>query len=434
MARKQKMTRCFFQSLPTETMCNIFKIVSESMVEDDIMETPREENRVLAGGLPFTLTMALVCKYWRNIVSSMPVLRRISWALPLKDQWMSSQLKKSGSYPVHLTITQNRVITRPFFLGTLVSPHLQRLKSLMVSDFFDGYSFDTLTGHVPQLDCLRLINIRPHGCVTSLFNLECPALRILYIDNNTAIRLSHQWLKNNLRHIEVVAIYGGVPISSSTSLAISQALQAIPRRIPCLILDSLQLDQMQSHHNAICAEKVILRTCIRGALVAFDVNCQTVVLQKCDSIHELRSLSLPPSNSLELDECAAKFGIRCIPKTRPWDGDTVIITNSHSSCIKVILYLLGAPFARRICCLWSCVTTLKLIAKGDFVMELPLITLKQMVSSRKEAVKQENLEKGSREELARMRPLVVLHVHGAQPLPHKEKMWFKKQVRDFVWD
>jgi hypothetical protein len=33
-----------------------------------------------------------------------------------------------------------------------------------------------------------------------------------------------------------------------------------------------------------------------------------------------------------------------------------------------------------------------------------------------------------------MRPLTVLHVHGAQSLPRKEKTWFKKQVRDFVWD
>ncbi|KAG2357336.1 hypothetical protein BDR07DRAFT_376155 [Suillus spraguei] len=414
MAQKQKTTRCSFQSLPTEIVCNILKIVLESIVEDDIMETPGE-NWVLAGGLPSTVTITLVCKYWRNIVSSMPELRWIPWALPLEDQRMSSELKKLGSHPVNLAITQNPALIRPFSLGPFISPHLERLKSLM-------------------LNCLRLINIKPYGCATPLLKLECPALRILYVDNSTAIRLSHQWLKNNLRHIEVMAIYGGRPIDSPTSLAISQALQAIPRRIPCLILDNLQISLMQSHHITICAEKVILRTCIRGALVAFDVDCQTVVLQKCDSIHELRSLSLPPSNSLELDGCAAKFGIRCIPKTRPWDGDTVTITNSRSSCIKVILYLLGAPFAHRICCLWSCVTTLKLIAKGDFVMELPLITLKEMVSSRTEAVKRQDLDKGSREELDRMRPLMVLHVHGAQPLPYEEKMWFKKQVRDFVWD
>ncbi|KAG2031405.1 hypothetical protein BDR03DRAFT_972605 [Suillus americanus] len=115
--------------------------------------------------------------------------------------------------------------------------------------------------------------------------------------------------------------------------------------------------------------------------------------------------------------------MRWIPKTRPWNGDTVTITNSQSSCIKIILYFLGAPFARRSCSLWPRVTTLKLIAKGDFVMEFPLITLKAMISSRREAAGQGNLWKDG-EELDGMRPLMVLH----------EKTWFKKQVRDFVWD
>ncbi|KAG1823571.1 uncharacterized protein BJ212DRAFT_1476439 [Suillus subaureus] len=227
-----------------------------------------------------------------------------------------------------------------------------------------------------------------------------------------------------------MTIYVGYPINSLTSSAISRALQAIPRRIPCLILDNLQFyDALAVSHNiAIQAEKVVMRTCIRGALAAFNGDCQSLVLQECDAIHELRCISLPPSNSLELDGCAAKFGMRWIPKTRPWNGDTVIVTNSHSSCIKIILYFLGAPFARRSCSLWPRVTTLKFIAKGDFVMEFPLIILKAMVSSRREAAGQENLGKDS------VRPLMVLHVHGAQPLPCEEKMWFKKQVRDFVWD
>ncbi|KAG2031406.1 hypothetical protein BDR03DRAFT_972606 [Suillus americanus] len=85
MAGKQK-TRCSFQSLPTETKCSILKTVLESMVEDDMMATPEDENQVLAGGLPFPHTMALVCRHWRNIVSSTPELwTRISWALPLED-------------------------------------------------------------------------------------------------------------------------------------------------------------------------------------------------------------------------------------------------------------------------------------------------------------------------------------------------------------
>ncbi|KAG1776353.1 hypothetical protein EV702DRAFT_346756 [Suillus placidus] len=312
-----------------------------------------------------------------------------------------------------------------------------------MTDVFDGHdNLGTLTGVAPQLDYLRLTDIRRYDCFTPLescLKLECPALRTLYVDNNIACNLDHQWLKNNMQHIEVMTIYGGYPINRSTPIALSQALQAIPRR-PCLILDNLQFYSplVGNHSITIWAEKVILRTFIRSALAALDGDCQTIVLQECDSIHELRCISLPPSNSLELDGCAAKLTMRWIPKTRPWNGDTVTITNSHSSCISIILYLLGAPFARRSCSLWPRVTTLKLVVKGDFVMEFPLVLLKEMVSSRREAAGQENLGKED-EELDSMgydsvRPLMVLHVHGAQPLPRKEKMWFKKQVRDFVWD
>jgi hypothetical protein len=79
-----------------------------------------------------------------------------------------------------------------------------------------------------------------------------------------------------------------------------------------------------------------------------------------------------------------------------------------------------------------------LVAKGEFVLDFPLIILKAMVSSRMEAAGEENLEKDG-EELDGMgydtvRPLMVPHVHGAQPLPCKEQIWFKKQVRDFLWD
>ncbi|KAG2139569.1 hypothetical protein BD769DRAFT_207326 [Suillus cothurnatus] len=435
MARKQKMIRCSFQSLPTETICSIFKIVLESMVEDDMMANPENE-QVLAGGMSFHHTMALVCRHWRNIVSSTPELwTRIacSRALPLEDQRVTFQLKKAGSYPIHLITGQDPLSSCP--LLPLISPHLQRLKSFIIND-----SLNTLTGDAPQLDCLRLTDIRRqdyyfrwHSC----FKLECPALRTLYIDKIVVCNLDHQWLRNNMRHIEVMTIYGCPNYDGYAwgSLSLTRALQAIPRQIPCLILDNLRFGPAiaETHDITIRAEKLILRTCIRDALAGFDGDFQSIVLQECDAIHELRGISLPSSNSLELDRCAAKFGIRWTPKTRPWNGDTVTITNSHSSCIKTILYLLGAPFAHRSCSLWPRVTTLKLIAKGDFVMEFPLVILKAMVSGRREIAGRENLGKDG-EEMDGMRPLTVLHVHGAQSLPRKEKTWFKKQVRDFVWD
>lgn len=118
MAQKQEMTRRSFQSLPTETICSILKIVLESMVEDDMTTTPE----------------MIVLSAWTH----------------------------------------------------------------------------------------------------------CLALRTLYVDKNIACNLDHQWLKNSMQHIEVVIICGGYPINSLASLAISRALQAIPLRIPCLILDDLQ--------------------------------------------------------------------------------------------------------------------------------------------------------------------------------------------------
>lgn len=58
-----------------------------------------------------------------------------------------------------------------------------------------------------------------------------------------------------------------------------------------------------------------------------------------------------------------------------------------------------------------------LVAKGEFVLDFPLIILKAMVSRRREAAWEENLGKDG-EELDSMRCdtvrlLVVLHVHGA---------------------
>ncbi|KAG1790245.1 uncharacterized protein HD556DRAFT_1393742 [Suillus plorans] len=425
------MTQRSFQSLPTETMCSIFKIILESMVEDDMMATPKNEHRMLAGGMPFPHTMALVCRHWRNIVFSMPELwTRISWA--------PSQLQKMGSYPVHLIIKDQflgRIFPPPF-----ISLHLQRLKSLIITGVFNEYSdLDALAGYAPQLDCLRLTDVGCYRYATRLepcSKLVCPALRTLHIDKNIACHLNLQWFKNNMQHIEVLTIYGGSPINMTASIALCQTLQAIPRQVPCLILDDLQFHTVSCTITiTIWAEKVILRRCINDTLnTTFNGDCQTIVLQECDSIRGLGRLSLPRSNSLELDRCAATRSLRWIPKTRPWNGDTVTIANSHSSCIKIILYFLGAPFARHNCSLWPRVTMLKLIARDGFVMEVPLMILKAMVSSRREAVGQENSWKDVCELDDGVRPLRVLHVHGAQPLPREEEAWFKSQVRDFVWD
>jgi hypothetical protein len=81
---------------------------------------------------------------------------------------------------------------------------------------------------------------------------------------------------------------------------------------------------------------------------------------------------------------------------------------------------------------------LKLVGKGDFVMEFPLKMLKEMISHRKEAAGQENLSKDD-EELVNMkfegvRSTMVLHVHGGPVLSRKEREGFEKHVSDFVWD
>lgn len=310
---KQEMTRCSFQSsLLTETICSILKIVLESMVEDDMTTAPEIEYWVLVERLPFPHTVALVCSHWRHIVSSTPEL----WT-------RKSPLKKTGNFPVHLIVKQNSLSRRlPL---SLTSPYLQQLKSL-ITDVFDGCgNLSELTGDALQLYFFRLSDIRRYDCfirLDSCLKLEFLALRTLYVDKN-ACNLDHQWLKNSMQHIE---------------LAISRALQAIPRRIPCLILDDLQFYSAlaESQSVTIYAESVILRTCIRNALAAFDGDCQTIVLRECDSIHELGCISLPSSDSLELDGRAAKFIMRRRPKTRPWNGDAVTITNSYCSCISSV--------------------------------------------------------------------------------------------------
>ncbi|KAG1736807.1 hypothetical protein EDB19DRAFT_1720475 [Suillus lakei] len=126
MSRNSKTSQCFLHSLPTETICSILKAVLDDIVKNDM-------HRVLAGGLPFPYTMALVCRHWRDIVSSTHELwTRIFCVLPQeKLQWMSSQMEKTGSYPVHLTIINKDDTTHEIYpILRLVTPHLQRLRSL----------------------------------------------------------------------------------------------------------------------------------------------------------------------------------------------------------------------------------------------------------------------------------------------------------------
>ncbi|KAG2357341.1 hypothetical protein BDR07DRAFT_1420721 [Suillus spraguei] len=168
-----------------------------------------------------------------------------------------------------------------------------------------------------------------------------------------------------------------------------------------------------------------------------DEYCKTIVIHDCEFAEDPRMRSLPSSNTLEFDEC---FGgkLEMMPLTPLWDGHTMTITNSDSLCLKTIFVLLGAPFKDSGCSLWPRVTTLKLVAKGDFVLKFPFKMLKAMISSRREAAGQENLEKNDIELDAigfkGVRPIRVFHVHGGQGLLRKEREWFEEYVRDFVWD
>ncbi|KAG0695935.1 hypothetical protein DFH29DRAFT_879714 [Suillus ampliporus] len=116
----------------------------------------------------------------------------------------------------------------------------------------------------------------------------------------------------------------------------------------------------------------------------------------------------------------------------------VSVTNRDSLCIEAILVLLGAPFKDSSSSLWLRVTTLKLVAKGGFVMEFPMKRLKAMISSRREAAGEEILGKGDAVldgmSFKEMHSIRVLHVHWGPILSRKERVWFEERVRDFVWD
>lgn len=449
------MSRCSsgFSSLPAETVSSILKAVLEGIVQDDMVTTPEAAHQLLAGGLPFPHTMALVCKRWRDIVSSTPELwTRIFWMIYVPEEegrhCTNAQLEKSGSYPVHLTVIDSWCHRRGIrVILQHIAPHIQRLKSLMIVNFYEAHHqphLDTLTGYAPQLESLQLTDGKHiHHCTDfkSRLKLDCPALRIFRVDKIVACNLDHQWLKNNLTHVEFMTISCGSGsndrIYGARAVALCRALEAVPRRIPYLTLDNLRLSDsglasMNTAGVKIGAEQVILCTSI-DALAAIDDDCQTIVIEQCDSVHDLQSISLPSSSkSLKLDGCGSKEPRR-VPDARMWDGDTVTITNSHSSCIEIVLHLLGAPFNDYVCSLWRHVTTLKLVA-NDFV---PLTLLKAMITSRQGAAGQNNLPGKNDEdnvELEGVRPLMVFHVHGGQHITHEERAWFKKQVKDFVWE
>ncbi|KAG1888751.1 hypothetical protein F4604DRAFT_965772 [Suillus subluteus] len=359
----QKTPQCFIHSLPTETVYIILKTLLDDIVEDDMMRTPDAKHRVLAGGLPFPHTMALVCRHWRDIVSSAPELwTRVFCVLPQEElQWMSSQLQKSASYPVHLTIIhQHDIVCGIYPILSLIAPHLQRLKSLRIHEFHEAYvhnHLDMLTGHAPQLEFLRLTDVKRVNCFKTqpCLKLDCPALRILHIDKNAVCDTNHQWLKKNLTHVDHMSIsFGSGPPTATYRWSgfpmLARALKVAPRRIPCLSLENLLLPVNISQAGVkIGAAKVILRTRI-DALAVIDDDCQTVVLRQCNFVRHLSRISLPSFNSLELDGCASK-ALQDIPRICTWDGNTVTVTNSRRSCMKIILYFLGAPFKRQRCSL-----------------------------------------------------------------------------------
>ncbi|KAG1745210.1 hypothetical protein EDB19DRAFT_1693054 [Suillus lakei] len=434
---RKKQTRPF-ESLPAETVCSILKFALVGIIEDDMMTTAEAKHRVIAGGLPFPHTMASVCRQWRDVVASAPELwTRIFCTMPHKSshQTLTSQLEKTRGHAVHLTIVnkQNH-LEQDEIPGILncIALNIGRLKSLRICNFY-------MTG--PKL--LGCWTTREH--LPPLFKLDCPALRILYVDHKVAHSLDHEWLKDNLTNIESVTVPFGdeLPCYGPSYLVdyVPKALRAIPRRIPCLTIDGSQfplqtISEIRREGLEIGAEKVVVHGCMK-VLSLVDEYCKTIVIRDCDFIEDPRIKKLPSSNTLEFDGC---FGgsLEMARLTPSWDGDTVTAKNCDSLCMKAIFVLLGAPFKDSSCSLWPRVTTLKLVAKGDFTMKFPFKMLKAMISSRREAAGQENLGKDDTEldgmGFKGVRPIMVLHVHGGPGLLRKEREWFKEQVRDFVWD
>ncbi|KAG2067819.1 hypothetical protein BDR04DRAFT_1158580 [Suillus decipiens] len=431
------------EPLPAETVCSILKFALENIIKDDVITIAEAEHRVIAGGLPFPHTMASVCKQRRDVISSAPELwTRIFCVMPNESthQALTSQLRKA-----HHEV--------PGILNC-IAPHIGRLKSLRIRNFYSLYIkqyCNALAGHAPQLEFLQVTGPKLLGCWTvrdrtpPLFKLDCPTLRTLHIDLKVAHSLDPQWLKDNLINIESVMLSfeDELPCYYPSYLVdhILQALNAVPGRIPYLVIDGLQfpfqtISNIKHKGLKIGAEKVVVRGCMK-VLRIVDEYCKTIVIHDCEFAEDPRTRKLPSSNTLGFDQC---FGskLEMAPLTPSWDGDTVTITNSDSLCLKTIFVLLGAPFQDSGCSLWPRVTTLKLVAKDDFVLKFPFKMLKAMISSRREATGQENLEKNDIELDAigfkGVRPIRVLHVHGGQGLLRKEREWFEEHVTDFVWD
>ncbi|OJA20213.1 hypothetical protein AZE42_02125 [Rhizopogon vesiculosus] len=466
--------KCSIQALPAEILCDILKAMLEVIVKQDMMVNPAAENRpgVTVGDLPFPHTMALVCRHWRDTVwSARELWTRIFVVLPMETgrQTLRSQLEKTGnSTPIDLTIvgveSEKALNLREVLVS--IAPHIQRLRSLRVKDF--NYSinqdhFDALRrGDAPLLECLRLIG---NSSIDSLylgqlFNFNCPALRILDVEENSAHVLNYRWIMDNLTNVEFVTIsfqYSQAALAFRRHLKeggkrffryqeatlifnIPAALNAVPRRIPCLTFDNAQLHHSSYFGTQVGAERVILRNSV-SALVQnlIDGNCRTIAFHNCN-FHDLNDITrLPFSNELEFDGCSGSgyeqedsTELSWVPANLTWHGDTVTIINSEFHCIEALLVLLRVD---RSYSLWPRVTTLNLVAQGDFVMRFPLETLKAMIRNRRDAVVPGMVD----EELDKMkykgvRPIMVLHVHGRTSLSRRERSWFKKNVKDFVWD
>lgn len=449
------------ESLPSETIYSILKFALQDIIDDDMMTTAEAKHRVIAGGLPFPHTMASVCRQWRDVVSSAPELwTRIFCVMPHKrsHQTLTSQLQKSHGHPVHLTIVnKHNHLQQDEVPGILncIALNIGRLKSLRIRNLYSLYIreySDALAGHAPQLERLQVTGPKLLGCWTTrerlppLFKLECPSLRVLDIDHKVAHSLDHRWLKDNLANVEFVTLSFGdeLPCYGPSYIEghdVPRALNAIPGRIPCFTIDGLQfpfqtISKINCEGLTIGAEKMVVRGCMK-VLDIVDEYCKTIVIRDCEFAEDPRTRRLPSSNTLEFDGC---FGgsLEMAPLNPSWDGETVIVTNSDSLCMEAIFVLLGAPFKDSTRSLWPRVTTLKLVAKGDFDLKFPFKMLKAMISSRREAAGQENLGKNDVELDAigfkGVRPIMVLHVFGGQGLLREEREWFKEQVRDFVWD
>jgi hypothetical protein len=453
---------CSINSLPAETLCGIMKAVLESIVEQDMMTTPAAEHRGLVGGLPFPHTMALVCRHWRNTVSSAPELwTRIFIVLPKKreHQTLSSQLKKAGnSSPIDVTILGADEYKNPHIDKVLpfIIPHIRRLRSLRMKDSSGSFlqaHFDALTGDAPLLQCLRLVGngMADIPDLQPLFKLNCPAIRILHVEDNVAHVLDHQWVKDNLTHLEFMTISCGNATCPCCRPDFDPGvLNIVPRRIHCLILDEVEFDSPPSGVK-IGAEKVILRESV-DALTwdLIDDNCRTIIFHDCDIMpiedteDTPQSQRLPSSNTLEFEWCQyphlSDRDLSQLLGNLTWNGNTVTVTNCNFYCIQALLVLMGAPVMGNSSVRWPRVTTLNFVAQDDFMMEFPIKMLKEMISNRREAVVQENPGMIDEElSMDKMNykgvcPIMVLHVHGGPALSRKERLWFKEIVRDFVWN